>query len=317
MNISKDLMRDWLQSLAVTNCSEHTLSAYSRDVLNLIEFMDTDALKLSEVTQSHIQAFANHRLEEHGISSSSLQRELSSIRQFYAWLMQHQHITTNPLLGFKIKRAIRKLPEMVDVDTISQLLDQPAPQTNNTNSLILWVRDKAMLELLYSSGLRVAELTELTTQDINFSDKQLIVQAGKGNKTRIVPMGQKAIDALQVWLKQRQHWLTDTNEAYIFISKPTKAKPAGRISTRTVQRRIQHHAKRAGIDKRMYPHLMRHCFASHMLSGSGDLRAVQELLGHANISTTQIYTHLDFEKLTQVYDNSHPRARAKSKKNLK
>lgn len=309
------LVDEWLAVMGAANRSPNTLYAYQRDLIKFSDFANAQGIDWLAPSTTFLRAYANKRLEEDTLTAGSVQRELSSVRQFYNWLSKQGHIKKNPLTGFKIQNTAKKLPEMVDTDIISQLLDQPPPnEEKNSADNQLWLRDKAMLELLYSSGLRVSELVDLHTTDLDLAAKQLVVRAGKGNKMRLLPIGGKALAALKSWLQLRAIWLQHTTSptTAVFLRKPAATKkPAQGLSTRTVQRRIRLHAQRAGIEKRMYPHLLRHCFASHLLSGSGDLRAVQELLGHESISTTQIYTHLDFEKLAQVYDASHPRARKK------
>ena len=193
------------------------------------------------------------------------------------------------------------MPGLIDIETIHQILDQSEPETEVQQQM--WRRDKAILELLYSSGLRLAEVQSLRIRDLDFN-RQLLRITGKGNKTRIVPIGEKSWQALCHYLPHRALWV-EAQDPAVFISE----RLGTRLSTRTVQLRIKHQAKRAGIAQDLYPHLLRHCFASHLLSDSGDLRGVQELLGHSDISTTQIYTHLDFGHLSQVYDQAHPRSR--------
>ena len=190
---------------------------------------------------------------------------------------------------------------MVDIETVHQILDQAPP--NKPIEQQLWFRDKAILELLYSSGLRLAELQGLMIKDIDFN-RQLLRITGKGNKTRIVPFGQKAKDSLIEWLKIYRIWQGEFNlDSAVFISQR-----GNRLTPRQIENRVKLQAQRAGVNVDLHPHLLRHCFASHMLSASGDLRSVQEMLGHSNLSTTQIYTHVDFDQLARVYDQTHPRA---------
>lgn len=317
---------NWLAQLAIQKQSLNSLKAYRRDLTQFLHFLNTQNLNDSEhnkdtlnidfqqiltIQQGNINAFVSQRLEIDCLSVTSVQREVSSIRQYYGWLTKQQQLSHNPFKTFTLKNPARKLPDMVDIDTINALLDQPSPDETDTRQTMLWIRDKAMLEMLYTAGMRVSELTSLDVTDIDYRQGVMRV-TGKGNKERILPIGKQAKIAINAWLAERNRWIAceprlDKPQA-LFISQRLT-----RLSARTVERRITHHAKRANIDQRMYPHLLRHCFASHLLSGSGDLRAVQELLGHANIATTQIYTHLDFEKLSQVYDNSHPRSKRNKK----
>ena len=217
------------------------------------------------------------------------------------WAEQGQYLAFNPADDFQLKRQPRPLPGMVDIETINQILDQPKPESEAQQQM--WLRDKAILELLYSSGLRLAEVQGLRIKDIDFN-RLLLRIIGKGNKTRIVPFGSKAKDAVMQWLQVYPLWNGDfVAEANIFITQ--KGNPLG---ARQIENRVKFQAQRAGVNIDLHPHLLRHCFASHMLSNSGDLRAVQEMLGHSNLTTTQIYTHVDFEQLAKVYDQAHPRA---------
>lgn len=292
----------WLDGLAIQQRSAHTLKAYRRDVGQLLAFLQRDGQDdWSSLDRTLIGQYAGQRIEQDGLAPSSLQRELSAVRQFGDWLVAQGLLTANPTQQFKIKRPTRPLPAMMDAEVLNQLLDQPAP--TDPMDARLWVRDRAMLELLYSSGLRLSELAGLSLTDIDLS-RGLVTVLGKGNKTRILPIGRKALAALADWLPHRELWIEGVESA-LFISEQRGT----RLSGRTIERRVTAQALRAGIDQHLHPHLLRHCFASHVLAGSGDLRAVQELLGHASISTTQIYTHLDFGRLTQVYDQAHPRAK--------
>lgn len=290
----------WLSTLAMRNHSTHTLSAYFAGVNQLALFLRGKRLTWTRCDKRQLAHHISQRLDEDKLALASVQQELSAIRHFYGWLIEEELARINPTTGYQLKRSPRPLPSIADIDMLTQLLDQPAPDT--PEQARLWLRDKAMFELLYSSGLRVGELVALDMTDIDLADLRVRV-TGKGNKTRLVPIGIKAADAIGRYLPHRNLWVEQVDSA-VFISE----KLGTRLSTRAVQQRLKVAATRAGIAQNMYPHLLRHCFASHMLSGSGDLRAVQEMLGHSDISTTQIYTHVDFAKLTQVYDRAHPRA---------
>ncbi len=290
----------WLQVLAVRNHSKHTLSAYCAGVNQLALFLRGKQLTWTRCDKRQLAQHISQRLDEDKLALASVQQELSAIRHFYGWLIEEGLARINPTTGYQLKRSPRPLPSIADIDLLSQLLDQPAPET--PEQARLWLRDKAMFELLYSSGLRVGELVALDMMDMDLTDLRVRV-TGKGNKTRLVPLGSKAATAIKRYLPHRNLWVEQQDTA-LFISE----KLGTRLSSRAVQQRLKVAATRAGIAQNMYPHLLRHCFASHMLSGSGDLRAVQEMLGHSDISTTQIYTHVDFAKLTQVYDRAHPRA---------
>ncbi|WP_367108534.1 tyrosine recombinase XerC [uncultured Psychrobacter sp.] len=290
----------WLQMLAVRNHSKHTLSAYFAGVHQLALFLRGKQLTWTRCDKRQLAQHISQRLDEDKLALASVQQELSAIRHFYGWLLEEGLARINPTTGYQLKRSARPLPAIADVDLLTQLLDQPTPET--PEQARLWLRDKAMFELLYSSGLRVGELVALDMTDLDLSALRVRV-TGKGNKTRLVPLGAKAAAAINRYLPHRDLWVEQQDRA-LFISE----KLGTRLSTRAVQQRLKVAATRAGIAQNLYPHLLRHCFASHMLSGSGDLRAIQEMLGHSDISTTQIYTHVDFAKLTQVYDRAHPRA---------
>ncbi len=234
-----------------------------------------------------------------GLSSKSIQRRLSAARTFYRYLLREKHVSNNPVLSVSAPKAGKRLPGNLDVDRMARLLDIPG-----TGPLV--DRDRAVLELLYSSGLRLAELTDLNLGDVDLNDATVRV-TGKGNKDRIVPVGSHARKAIRQWSRTRVQ-LANGDEKALFVSSR-----GSRLSQRAVQARVKHWGKRQGIDTRVYPHLFRHSFATHLLESSHDLRGVQELLGHANISTTQVYTHLDFQHLAQIYDQTHPRAKVKSK----
>ena len=294
---SSQLLFMWLKERIIQNQSEHTISAYQRDLTDFFHFCEVKKLQLQDIEASDLR----ERVERDQLSSSSLQRHLTSIRQFMKWAEQGQYLVQNPSEDFKLKRQPRPLPGMIDIETINQILDQAAPEKILDQQL--WLRDKAMLELLYSSGLRLAELQGLSFKDIDFN-RMLLRITGKGNKTRIVPFGQKAKDSLLLWMSVYRIWQGDLRADFsIFIS--TKGQT---LTPRQIENRVKYQAQRAGVNVDLHPHLLRHCFASHMLSASGDLRSVQEMLGHSNLSTTQIYTHVDFDQLAKVYDQSHPRA---------
>ena len=234
-----------------------------------------------------------------GLSANTIRRRLSAARTFFRYLAREKHTRRNPGADVRAPKGAKRLPENLDADRMARLLDIPGEGP-------VVARDRAILELLYSSGLRLSELTGLDLLDVDLRDHTVHV-TGKGNKDRILPVGRFARKAIRGWLKERGK-LADAGETALFVSNR-----GTRLSGRSVQARVEHWAKRQGIDTRVYPHLFRHSFASHLLESSHDLRGVQELLGHANISTTQVYTHLDFQHLAQIYDQTHPRAKAKGK----
>ena len=298
------LLSTWLREREIQNHSQHTLQAYHRDVSDFLEFCQAQHLALNDIETTDLRQFMAEKVERHQLSPSSLQRMLSAIRQFMKWAEQANYVAFNAADDFQLKRQLRPLPGMIDIETINQILDQAEPE--NERQKQLWIRDKAILELLYSSGLRLAEVQGLLIKDVDFN-RQLLRITGKGNKTRIIPFGRKAKDAVMQWLQIYPVWNGDfVADAHVFITQ--KGHPLG---VRQIENRVKLQAQRAGVNVDLHPHLLRHCFASHMLSNSRDLRAVQEMLGHSNLSTTQIYTHVDFDHLAHIYDQAHPRAQNK------
>ncbi len=285
---------------SIQHLSEHTRKAYQRDLKELQSYCESQSLtSWTELDNHGLQQYIAKR-HRSGISGKSLQRNLSSIRRFYQFLLQNDLVTNNPAQGISPPKSARKLPKVLDTEQAGQLL-------NFDESDPLAVRDKAIIELMYSSGLRLSELVGLNIKDIDMNDRVVNV-IGKGSKERSVPIGSKAITALRQWYRFRSELVNESIDldSAVFISKRGK-----RISPRTIQQRFKQRAIQQGIDISLHPHMLRHSFASHLLESSGDLRAVQELLGHSDISTTQVYTHLDFQHLSSVYDKAHPRARKK------
>jgi integrase/recombinase XerC len=301
---AEQLLKMWLRDREIQNQSAHTLQAYHRDVSSFLDFCVRKNIALTDIETTDLREFVAEKVEQQQLSSSTLQRMLSAIRQFMKWAEQGQHLSFNPTDDFQLKRQTRPLPGMVDIETVQLILDQAAPEGEMATQM--WQRDKAILELLYSSGLRLAEVQSIKIKDIDFA-RQLLRITGKGNKTRIIPFGTKAKESLMQWLQVYPKWQGDfVPDAHVFITQ--KGNPLG---ARQIENRVKLQAKRAGVNVDLHPHLLRHCFASHMLSNSGDLRAVQEMLGHSNLSTTQIYTHVDFDHLANIYDQAHPRAQSK------
>ena len=227
-----------------------------------------------------------------------MQRRLSAVRGFFNYLLRERIVTSNPALEIRAPKAAKRLPGTLDVDQLNQLLDIPAEDA-------LAIRDKAIMELFYSSGLRLDELVGLDMGHLDLADRTVRV-LGKGRKTRVVPVGRKAVEALRAWQRERAT-LAAVEDAALFVGRN-----GSRLKHRAVQLRIAYWARRKGLPSHVHPHLFRHSFATHLLESSKDLRGVQELLGHADISTTQIYTHLDFAHLARTYDASHPRAKRKT-----
>ncbi len=274
--------------------SEHTRENYARDLRRLFGLAAQTPLR--DLKSHHIRRFIA-QLHAGGLGGRTLARMLSAWRSFYNYLMRDHGFRDNPCAGLRPPKAPKLLPHALSPDEAAKLVELPAEGP-------LDMRDKAMFELLYSSGLRLAELVGLDPPDLDFNDASVRV-TGKGSKTRIVPVGGPAIAALKAWLSVREQ-VAKPDEIALFVGKNGR-----RISPRTVQVQLRNWGIRQGLSSRVHPHLLRHSFATHVLQSSGDLRAVQEMLGHASISTTQVYTHLDFQYLAKIYDSAHPRAKKK------
>ena len=279
--------------------SAHTRSAYQRDLKFFQDYCEQHDIECwQDLDGRQLSAFVAGRHRQ-GLGGRSLQRNLAAIRAFYRYLMSAGRVTQNPAMGIVTPKTPRKLPRTLDADQTMQLVEIKDEDA-------LAIRDRAILELLYSSGLRLSELTSLELNSIDMADATVTV-LGKGRKMRTVPVGKQAIAAVRLWLKQRPQF-AGAEEKALFLSQRGR-----RISPRTVQLRLKKWAIAQGLANPVHPHMLRHSFASHLLESSSDLRAVQELLGHADISTTQVYTHLDFQHLARVYDQAHPRAQKKAK----
>jgi len=277
--------------------SPHTTDGYGRDLAALLSYCEVNGVAGWDALDSeHVRSFAaqSHR---RGLGARSIQRRLSAVRSLCRFLIREGGLARDPAAGVQAPKASKRLPAALDTDTMARLL---AFRTDDRLS----VRDKAMMELFYSSGLRLAELLGLDLTDLDLRDRTVRV-LGKGRKTRIVPVGRHAVTALEAWLRERGA-LVAVDERAVFVGVNGR-----RLGPRVVQRRIALWARLQGLPEHVHPHMFRHSFASHLLESSGDLRAVQELLGHASISTTQVYTHLDFQHLARTYDAAHPRARKK------
>jgi integrase/recombinase XerC len=289
--------------------SGHTDKGYARDLAALVKYCDRAGItEWAGLDSQHVRRFAAHS-HAGGLAPRSIQRRLSAVRSFFQFLLREELeggrgpgrraavASHNPGHEVRAPKAQRRLPQTLDADQMARLLDIPAGDALTT-------RDRAIMELLYSSGLRLAELVGLESGSVDLKDR--VVQVlGKGKKSRIVPVGRAAVKALQAWLKERPA-LARADETALFVGRNGR-----RLGPRAVQLRVGYWARRQGLSMHVYPHLFRHSFASHLLESSGELRGVQELLGHADISTTQIYTHLDFQHLARIYDATHPRARRK------
>jgi integrase/recombinase XerC len=292
--------------------SAHTDVSYARDLAALVKYCDRMGLAdWGELDSQHVRTFAAHS-HAGGLGPRSVQRRLSAVRSFYEFLLREApaeaargkrarraaRVRANPALEVRAPKAARRLPHTLDADQMARLLEIPAGGG-------LATRDRALMELLYSSGLRLAELVSLDLADLDLRDRTVRV-LGKGRKSRIVPVGRLALAALRGWLKERAT-LAAASETALFVGRAGR-----RLGPRAIQARVDYWARRQGLGVHVHPHLFRHSFASHLLESGGELRGVQELLGHADISTTQIYTHLDFQHLARIYDAAHPRARRKA-----
>ena len=278
--------------------SARTLEAYQRDLQKLLHFCERAGIEnWAGLEQADIRRYIASRHRQ-GISAKTLQRELSASRSFFAWQLKNKNLKHNPAIDVRAPRSGRKLPETLDADQAMQLLESQ-PQE------LLMLRDHAILELFYSSGLRLSELAALNVTELDLKEGMVNVIGGKGAKDRRLPVGTKAQAALERWLRRRATLVRGSQPALFLTHRGT------RMGVRNIQLRVKDWARRQGLDKNLHPHMLRHSFASHMLESSHDLRAVQELLGHEDIATTQIYTHLDFQHLADVYDRAHPRAHKK------
>lgn len=276
--------------------SDNTRDNYARDIQQLLTLSETVSLANIQVTQVRKYVAMLH---SKGLSGKSISRMLSSWRGFFDYLVQRHQFKHNPVIGMRAPKSPKTLPQALSIEQATKLVDIQDDD-------ILSQRDHAILELFYSSGLRLSELVGLNIDHIDFDEGTVIV-TGKGNKTRIVPLGAHAAQAIQTWLPLRASMLIrNPNEKAVFVSKQGR-----RISGRNIEYRLKAWSIKQGLHSAVHPHTLRHSFATHVLQSSGDLRAVQEMLGHANISTTQVYTHLDYQHLTKVYDAAHPRAKKK------
>ncbi|MGH8217112.1 MAG: tyrosine recombinase XerC [Steroidobacteraceae bacterium] len=279
--------------------SPHTDSNYARDLAALVRFCDARGIAAwRELDSQHVRLFAAQS-HASGLAPRSIQRRLSAIRSFLRFLLvREKAVPSNAGADVQAPKAARHLPQVLDPEQMARLLELPGDGP-------FVARDRAMMELLYSSGLRLAELVRLDLGDVDLTDRTVRV-LGKGNKERVVPVGRHAVGALENWYGRRSA-IADADNPALFVGRGGR-----RLGRRAVQVRVAYWARRQGLPMHVHPHLFRHSFASHLLESSGDLRGVQELLGHADISTTQVYTHLDFQHLARIYDATHPRARRKS-----
>lgn len=293
-----DLLTEYLEFLNFERgLSPLTRENYARDIKQLIQLADNHALNTLQNIQ--IRRFVA-TLHSKGLGGKSIARMLSSWRGFFEFLVNRKGFTANPVIGLSAPKSPKTLPQALSIEQTVKLVD-----ISDVDDLA--VRDHAILELFYSSGLRLSELVNLNIDALDFTEGTVIV-TGKGNKTRIVPMGAHAMEAIQKWLLIRANIkINDTDSKAVFIGLQ-----GNRVGARNLQLRLKEWSIKQGINSSVHPHMLRHSFATHVLQSSGDLRAVQEMLGHANISTTQVYTHLDFQHLSKTYDAAHPRAKKKT-----
>jgi integrase/recombinase XerC len=315
-----EALESFLAELKAQNLSPHTLAAYRRDLEALLDYCRREAVRaMGDVDVYHVRRFAaeSHR---RGLSPRSVARRLSAVRGFFGFLVRHGLARSIPAVHVQAPKPSRRLPPTLDADQVASLLTFGGGDDD-----FVVVRDRAILELFYSSGLRLAELVGLNVPESADSanrpakrpgpaneidlENRIVTVTGKGGKARIVPIGRHALTALRAWLEVRAR-LARPSERALFLSRR-----GTRLAPRSIQARVNYWARRQGAPVRVHPHMLRHSFASHLLESSGDLRAVQELLGHSSISTTQVYTHLDFQHLAHIYDQAHPRARRRQGRN--
>ena len=297
-----DYLKKYLEFLKFERgLSPLTLENYARDISRLMQL--SEQTTLDALKNVHIRRFIAS-LHSQGLNGKSIARMLSSWRGFFNFLVQRNGFTSNPVIGLRAPKSAKTLPQALSIEQAIKLVDIKEKDT-------LSARDHAILELFYSSGLRLSELVNLDISALDFIEGTVTV-TGKGNKTRIVPMGEHASQALKAWLIERSTINIQPNNPPLSKDPVFVGLQGKRIGARNLQYRIKVWSIRQGINSSVHPHLLRHSFATHVLQSSGDLRAVQEMLGHANISTTQIYTHLDYQHLSKVYDAAHPRARKAS-----
>ena len=276
--------------------SQHTLSNYQRQLLAVSDMLSQAGIGAWQEVNSATVRWIINQSNKQGLGAKSIALRLVALRQWFNYLIRQEQMSVNPAVGIKAPKASKRLPKNIDAEQVGQLLSSDSHEPSD-------LRDLAMMELMYSSGLRLSELQGLDLGDMDLAGREVRL-LGKGNKERIVPIGSKALEALHHWLEVRSQFKPQDNA--VFLNKR-----GGRLSHRSIQLVMQKWGEKQGLESHLHPHKLRHSFATHMLEASGDLRAVQELLGHSNLSTTQIYTHLDFKHLAKIYDAAHPRARRK------
>jgi integrase/recombinase XerC len=302
------MLKDYIFHIEkVINYSSNTVISYNRDLNSFLSFCKKIEINsVNSLDEKIIRDFVSH-LHRNGISPKSIKRSLSSLRSFFNFFLKQKIIKINFAENVKSPKAEKNLPGILQHSDINLLANYKTKKIGYYKNNDLLVRDVAIFELFYSSGLRLSELSTIEFSNINFNESMLRI-TGKGNKTRIVPIGSKAVTAINLWVDIRKKYSKDSSN-FLFIGKTGKA-----MSARNIQLRMNILAKASGVEQKLYPHKLRHTVATHLLESSGNIRAVQEFLGHENISTTQIYTHLDNQYLMTVYDKVHPRSKKKLNK---
>ncbi|WP_449236061.1 tyrosine recombinase XerC [Aggregatibacter kilianii] len=290
------LQKYWTYLKIERQVSPHTLSNYQRQLVRVVEILQHAGIQQWQQVTPSLVRFVIAQSHKDGLHEKSLALRLSALRRFLSYLVQLGELKVNPATGISAPKQAKHLPKNIDTEQVQQLLANDSKEPID-------IRDRAIIELLYSSGLRLSELQGLNLNSINIRVREVRV-IGKGNKERVVPLGRYASHAIQQWLKVRL--LFNPKDEALFVSQL-----GNRMSHRAIQMRLETWGIRQGLNSHLNPHKLRHSFATHMLEASSDLRAVQELLGHSNLSTTQIYTHLNFQHLAEVYDSAHPRAKRK------
>ena len=302
------MLKDYIFHIEkVINYSSNTVISYNRDLNSFLSFCKKIEINsVNSLDEKIIRDFVSH-LHRNGISPKSIKRSLSSLRSFFNFFLKQKIIKINFAENVKSPKSEKNLPGILQHSDINLLANYKTKKVGYYKNNDLLVRDVAIFELFYSSGLRLSELSNIEFSNINFNECMLRI-TGKGNKTRIVPIGSKAVTAINLWVDIRKKYSKDSSN-FLFIGKTGKA-----MSARNIQLRMNILAKASGVEQKLYPHKLRHTVATHLLESSGNIRAVQEFLGHENISTTQIYTHLDNQYLMTVYDKVHPRSKKKLNK---
>jgi integrase/recombinase XerC len=286
---------------AERHSSKYTIRNYTQDLRHFLKFLNTENVATLDMVDRHLLRRYIASLQEQGFEKSSVSRKLSAIRSFYNYLVQLNLLSVNPILVISAPKLDKRLPAFLSSDEVIRLLDMPDTSTPKGQ------RDKAVLEILYASGLRVSEIASLNLGNMNLETREILVW-GKGSKERMTLIGEPAAAAIDRYLREgRRQLLGNSKGDALFVNRYGR-----RLSQRSIQKAISRYAIAAGIDKRVFPHMMRHSFATHLLDGGADLRVVQELLGHANLSTTQIYTHVTQSRIRTVYLSAHPRAKSEA-----